>query len=115
MRTAQLKPKESLNGAPAGSGYENESDQDEPKNGEMVRYWHNSNDAQLAVIAGFTGNATDVIIRLADGAEIVAPCSHESRPREACVSTLRKVGKIFGNRQPKTSFTPTQSSPEAST
>ena len=50
-----------------------ESDQDEPKIRDKVRYWINSNDAQLAVIAGFTGNATDVIIRLADGTEIVAP------------------------------------------
>ena len=46
---------------------------EEPKIGETVRYWANSNDAQSAVIAGFTGNATDVIIRLADGTEIVAP------------------------------------------
>jgi hypothetical protein len=46
----------------------------EPTFGEIVRYCSpHSDDAQLAKIVEFTGNTTDVRIRLVDGREVVAP------------------------------------------
>jgi hypothetical protein len=47
---------------------------DAPQIGETVRYCVPHNNAQLARIVGFTGNSTDVRIRIAGGGEdLVAP------------------------------------------